>query len=43
MGWARSTHGGHEELYRGLMGKPDGKRQLGRRRRRQEDNIKTYL
>ena len=25
------------------MGKPEGKRQLGRPRRRWEDNIKTYL
>jgi len=28
---------------RALMGKPEGKRPLGRRRRRWEDNIKTDL
>jgi len=29
--------------YRVLGGKPDGKRPLGKPRRRWEDNIKTYL
>jgi len=29
--------------YRVLVGKPDGKRPLGKPRRRWEDNIKTYL
>jgi hypothetical protein len=29
--------------YRVLVGKPEGKRPLGRPRRRWEDNIKTYL
>jgi len=29
--------------YRVLMGKPEGKRTLGRRRRRWEDNIKMDL
>jgi len=29
--------------YRVLAGKPDGKRPLGKPRRRWEDNIKTYL
>jgi hypothetical protein len=30
-------------VYRVLVGKPEGKRQLGRRRRRWEDNIKMEL
>ena len=30
-------------LYRVLVGKPEGKRPLGRPRRRVEDNIKMYL
>ena len=30
-------------LYRFLVGKPDGKRPLGRPRRRWEDNINIYL
>jgi hypothetical protein len=30
-------------VYRFLMGKPEGKRLLGRPRRRWEDNIKTCL
>jgi hypothetical protein len=30
-------------LYRVLVGKPEGKRQLGRPRRRWEDNIKMDL
>jgi hypothetical protein len=29
--------------YRILVGRPEGKRPLGRRRRRWEDNIKLYL
>jgi hypothetical protein len=29
--------------YRILVGKPEGNRQLGRRRRRCKDNIKTHL
>jgi len=31
------------ELYRDLLGKPEGKRPLGRPRRRWEDNIKMDL
>jgi len=31
------------DLYRVLMGKPEGKRPLGRPRRRWEDNIKMDL
>jgi hypothetical protein len=30
-------------VHRGLVGKPEGKRPLGRPRRRWEDNIKTDL
>jgi hypothetical protein len=30
-------------VYRVLVGRPEGKRPLGRRRRRWEDNIKLYL
>jgi hypothetical protein len=30
-------------VYRGLVGKPEGKRPLGRNRRRWEDNIKMDL
>jgi len=30
-------------IYRVLMGKPEGKRPLGRHRRRWEDNIKMNL
>jgi hypothetical protein len=29
--------------YRALVGKPEGRRQLGRPRHRWEDNIKMYL
>jgi hypothetical protein len=31
------------KVYRILMGKPEGKRPLGRPRRRRVDNIKMYL
>jgi hypothetical protein len=31
------------DLYRVLMENPQGKRPLGRPRRRLEDNVKTYL
>jgi len=30
-------------IYRDLVEKPEGKRSLGKPRRRWEDNIKTYL
>jgi hypothetical protein len=43
MGETCSTHGGDEEWYRILVGKPEGKRSLGRPRRRWEDNIKMDL
>jgi hypothetical protein len=31
------------KLYRVLVGKPEGKRSLGRQRRRWEDGIRLYL
>jgi len=41
MGGARGAYGGG--VYRVLVGKPEGKRPLGRPRRRWEDNIKMDL
>jgi len=38
-----SSHMYERGLYRVFVGKPQGKRPLGRPRRRWEDNIKTYL
>jgi len=35
--------GERRDLYRVLVAKPDGKRPLGRTRRRWEDNIKMYI
>jgi hypothetical protein len=35
--------GGKKNVYRLLVGKPEGKRQLGRPRLRWIDNIKMYL
>ena len=43
MGGACSTYGVRRGVYRVLVGKPEGKRPLGRPRRRWEDNIKTDL
>ena len=43
MGWACSAYGGGEVVHRVLVGKPEGKRPLGRPRRRWEDNIKRGL
>jgi len=43
MGGVFSMYGGVERLYRALVGKPEGKRPLGRPRRRWEDNIKMDL
>jgi hypothetical protein len=43
MGRAYSTHGEKRNAYRVLMGKQEGKRPLGRPRRRWVDNIKIYL
>jgi len=39
MGGASSAYGGRRGVYRVLVGKPQGKRQLGRPRRRWEDII----
>jgi hypothetical protein len=41
MRWARMGEG--RGVYRVLVGMPEGKRPLGRRRRRWEDNIKIDL
>jgi hypothetical protein len=38
-----STNGEKRNAYRILVGKPDGKRPLGRPRRRWVNNIKMYL
>jgi hypothetical protein len=43
MGRACSTNGAKMNLYRILMGKPEGRRPLGRPRRRWVDNIKIDL
>ena len=43
MGGAHSTYGGEEKAYRVLVGKPEGKRPLGRTGFRWEDNIKMDL
>jgi hypothetical protein len=42
MGEACSSHGGEECIW-DFGGKPEGKRQLGRPRRRWEDNIRMDL
>jgi hypothetical protein len=43
MGWSCSMHGEKRKACRILVGKPEGKRPLGRRRCRWEDNIKMDL
>jgi hypothetical protein len=43
MGGACSTNGGEEEWIRLLVGKPEGKRPLGRPRFRWVDNIRMDL
>jgi hypothetical protein len=43
MGRACSTNGEKRNAYRILVGKPEGKRPLGRPRRRWVDNIKMDL
>jgi hypothetical protein len=43
MGRAYSTNEGEEDAYRIFVGKPEGKRPLGRPRRRRVDNIKIDL
>jgi hypothetical protein len=40
MNSACSTHGEKRNAYKTLVGKPEGKRPLGRPRRRWEDNIR---
>jgi hypothetical protein len=43
MGGACSKMGERRNAYRILVGNPEGKRPLGRTRRRWVDNIKIYL
>jgi hypothetical protein len=43
MGIACSMHGGEEECIQVLVGKTEGKRPLGRPRRRWENNIEMDL
>ena len=43
MGWSCSAYGGKRDVYRILVGKPEGKRPLRRPRRRWEDNSKMDL
>jgi hypothetical protein len=43
MGWACGTYGEGRDVHRVLVVKPEGKRSLGRPRRRWEDNIKMDL
>jgi len=43
MGRTCSGYGGDERRIKGLVGKPEGKRALGRPRRRWENNIKMDL
>ena len=43
MGGACGAYGGGERVYRVLVGRPEGKRPMGRPRRRWEDNIKMDL
>ena len=43
MGGARSSMGERRDVYRGLVGKPEEKRPLGRPRRRWEDYIRMDL
>jgi hypothetical protein len=43
VGWTCNTHGSGEKCHRVLIGRPEGKRPLGRSRRRWENNIKMEL
>jgi hypothetical protein len=43
MGRTRGTFGERRGAYRAFVGKPEGRRPLGRPRHRWEDNIKTDL
>ena len=43
MGWACGTYGEERGVYRVLVGKPEGRRLLGRPRHRWVDNIRMDL
>ena len=43
MGWACNAYEGEERYIEGFVGKPEGKRPLGRPRGRWEDNNKMDL
>jgi hypothetical protein len=43
VGWTCGTHGEGRGVYRVLVGRPEGKRPLGRPRREWEDNIEMDL
>jgi hypothetical protein len=43
VGWVCETHGEGRGVYRVLVGRPEGKRPLGRPRRSWVDNIKMDL
>ena len=43
MGGVCSTYGKRKGTYRNLVGKPEGRRPLGRPRRGWDDNITMYL
>jgi hypothetical protein len=43
VGWTCGTYGVGERYFKVLVGRPEGKRTLGRPRRRWEDNIKMDL
>ena len=43
MGAACSAYGEGRRIYRILVGQPEGRRPLGRTRRRWENNVKMYL
>jgi hypothetical protein len=43
MGWVCGAYGGGERCAQGVGGEAEGRRPLGRPRRRGEDNIKTDL
>jgi hypothetical protein len=43
MGWDCSIYWENRKAYRVLVGKPEGKRPLGRARRKWEENIKIDL
>jgi hypothetical protein len=43
MGGTCGTYGGQESFTRGLVGRSQGKRPLGRSWRRWDDNVEIYL